>query len=293
VLLDVPRYDFGWQTNYRLAEPKLMPRGTRLDCLAHFDNSADNLNNPDPKVPVRFGDQTFEEMMIGFFESTPAAEDLLDPTKTVQRASRMDEFNVILAATKGEPDDNVKVGAYMALAEPQMFAQYGFVLRTMVPQVDRVCITGVKDGKVVELMGPMSGRQGRKHTRDVAQEEKAKAAHKEAVANGGPPREMPEMMLSPLPEVDAEGESLGDYALGDKVVVNNDLSKAKGPLIERMIKRGARSSMHVPVEIKGQRATINFWSSEADAFPAPAQALLTGVAKIMTAPKDDARADAR
>ena len=50
VLLDVPRYDFGWQTSYRLTEPKLMPRGTRMDCFAEFDNSEDNLNNPDPKV---------------------------------------------------------------------------------------------------------------------------------------------------------------------------------------------------------------------------------------------------
>ena len=68
VLLDVPNYDFGWQTSYRLTEPKLMPRGTRMDCFAKFDNSEDNLNNPDPKASVRFGDQTFEEMMIGFFD---------------------------------------------------------------------------------------------------------------------------------------------------------------------------------------------------------------------------------
>ena len=86
VLLDVPRYDFGWQTNYRLAEPKFMPVGTRMDCFAHFDNSDDNLNNPDPKATVRFGDQTFEEMMIGFFEATPAHEDRLHPESAGQAA---------------------------------------------------------------------------------------------------------------------------------------------------------------------------------------------------------------
>ena len=48
VLLDVPNYDFNWQLRYMLAEPKLMPKGTRLHCTAHFDNSADNLANPDP-----------------------------------------------------------------------------------------------------------------------------------------------------------------------------------------------------------------------------------------------------
>lgn len=67
ILLDVPRYDFNWQFRYELAEPKLMPKGTKLKCVAHFDNSAENLINPDPTVDVTWGDQTWEEMMIGFF----------------------------------------------------------------------------------------------------------------------------------------------------------------------------------------------------------------------------------
>ena len=67
ILLDVPRYDFNWQNAYELAEPKRMPAGTRLLCEAVFDNSADNLANPDPTRPVRWGDQTWEEMMIGYF----------------------------------------------------------------------------------------------------------------------------------------------------------------------------------------------------------------------------------
>ncbi len=66
-LLDVPSYDFNWQTTYTLKEPKLMPKGTKLLCTAHWDNSADNLSNPDPTKAVGWGDQTFEEMMIGFY----------------------------------------------------------------------------------------------------------------------------------------------------------------------------------------------------------------------------------
>ena len=66
-LLDVPSYDFNWQTTYLLKEPKLMPKGTKLLCTAHWDNSADNLSNPDPTKSVGWGDQTFEEMMIGFY----------------------------------------------------------------------------------------------------------------------------------------------------------------------------------------------------------------------------------
>jgi peroxiredoxin len=66
VLLDVPRYDFNWQLRYELAEPKRLPRGTVISCTAVFDNSAANPNNPDPTKTVRWGDQSWEEMMIGF-----------------------------------------------------------------------------------------------------------------------------------------------------------------------------------------------------------------------------------
>lgn len=68
ILLDVPHYDFNWQTSYQLAEPRSLPEGTRIHCVAHFDNSEENLANPDPTNPVRWGDQTWEEMMIGFFD---------------------------------------------------------------------------------------------------------------------------------------------------------------------------------------------------------------------------------
>jgi hypothetical protein len=50
------------------SEPKHLPQGTTLHCTAHFDNSADNPANPDPTKPVRWGDQTWEEMMIGWFD---------------------------------------------------------------------------------------------------------------------------------------------------------------------------------------------------------------------------------
>jgi peroxiredoxin len=67
VLLNVPNYDFQWQHRYRLAEPKRIPAGTRIDCVAHFDNSTENPGNPDATKGVTWGDQTWEEMMIGFF----------------------------------------------------------------------------------------------------------------------------------------------------------------------------------------------------------------------------------
>ncbi len=74
VILSVPRYDFGWQLAYELKEPIALPKGTRIDCVAHFDNSPNNRYNPDASKEVRWGDQTWEEMMIGWFTYTvPAA----------------------------------------------------------------------------------------------------------------------------------------------------------------------------------------------------------------------------
>jgi peroxiredoxin len=66
VLLDVPAYDFNWQTSYRLAKPRRLPTGSVLYCRAVFDNSTSNLANPDSTQSVRWGEQTWEEMMLGF-----------------------------------------------------------------------------------------------------------------------------------------------------------------------------------------------------------------------------------
>lgn len=66
VLLSVPKYDFHWQTLYRLAQPKRLPAGTIVRCRGAFDNSPQNPDNPDPGVTVRFGEQTDDEMFIGY-----------------------------------------------------------------------------------------------------------------------------------------------------------------------------------------------------------------------------------
>jgi beta-lactamase regulating signal transducer with metallopeptidase domain/peroxiredoxin len=79
ILLDVPHYDFNWQNNYRFAQPKFLPEGTVLRCVGHFDNSEDNPANPDPNVAVRWGEQTWEEMMIGYFEGVFLNQDLSLP----------------------------------------------------------------------------------------------------------------------------------------------------------------------------------------------------------------------
>ena len=72
MLLSVPHYDFKWQHLYRLAQPKRLPAGTRLICRGAHDNSPQNPDNPDASQTVGFGDQTFNEMFIGYFNYTDA-----------------------------------------------------------------------------------------------------------------------------------------------------------------------------------------------------------------------------
>jgi len=67
-VLRVPRYDFSWQLWYDLAKGIDLPKGTRIACTAHYDNSPNNPSNPDSTKEVRYGDQSWEEMMIGFFD---------------------------------------------------------------------------------------------------------------------------------------------------------------------------------------------------------------------------------
>src|SRR5207245_11005906 len=61
-------YHFHWQMSYRLAEPRLLKAGTELQAVARFDNSPSNPHNPDPTAAVRWGEQTYDEMMVGFFD---------------------------------------------------------------------------------------------------------------------------------------------------------------------------------------------------------------------------------
>jgi hypothetical protein len=66
-------YHFHWQMSYRLAEPRLLKAGTELQAIAWYDNSRNNPHNPDPDAAVHWGDQTYDEMMVGFFDVAVAA----------------------------------------------------------------------------------------------------------------------------------------------------------------------------------------------------------------------------
>ncbi|MGE0132217.1 MAG: cytochrome c [Blastocatellales bacterium] len=76
VLLSVPKWDFNWQLTYVLKEEVAAPKGSKLVCVAHYDNSLNNKFNPDPTKEVRWGSQTWEEMMIGYLDYTLDKQDL-------------------------------------------------------------------------------------------------------------------------------------------------------------------------------------------------------------------------
>jgi hypothetical protein len=67
-LLEIPHYDFNWQLSYDLKQPKLLPKGCRIRLTGTFDNGEGNKANPDPSQTVKWGPQTSDEMMIGYFE---------------------------------------------------------------------------------------------------------------------------------------------------------------------------------------------------------------------------------
>ena len=66
-IINVPDYNFAWQPTYRLSKPMLLPSGSRVILDGAFDNSRQNLGNPDPDAWVRGGAQSWDEMFIGYF----------------------------------------------------------------------------------------------------------------------------------------------------------------------------------------------------------------------------------
>ena len=85
-VLRVPNYRFDWQVGYELAEPLDLPKGTRLETVGRYDNSAANKFNPDPTARVKFGLQSNDEMHVAFMGVLVDAN--ADPTKIFVRRGR-------------------------------------------------------------------------------------------------------------------------------------------------------------------------------------------------------------
>lgn len=136
ILLDVPRYDFNWQTAYLVDGDKTLPAGTKVRATARFDNSDRNPNNPDPSATVRWGSQTWEEMMIGYF-------DIAVPRTTAAKYSDDDGEAPAEGAEVKVPKDGVAI--------PEQFAR-------MLQRFDKNGDGRLDAGEIEAMPRPLRGR---------------------------------------------------------------------------------------------------------------------------------------
>lgn len=246
ILLDIPRYDFNWQNGYQFPEPKLMPAGTKLDCVAHFDNSEKNFSNPDPSKAVRWGDQTWDEMMIGYFDMALANQDLTNASSNPRTES------VIKKIDQGEElvDGRVKKLASKALRTDGGMTALGVVAATKLNNLDRICVSTINGGEI-EIVRVIQ-----------------RPEFQQVVGGKGV-------------KTTAEKSMLGNRIKSEEAFVIDDLAAESAADAEFMSKAFG-SSFHVPIEFEGKKATINFWSAEPSAFPESIQTRLIELASAMT-----------
>jgi hypothetical protein len=158
-ILSVPRYDFNWQTMYRLEKPMFVPKGTKMIVTAHFDNSERNKYNPNPLKDVRFGDPTYDEMMIGYFDYVAKTPQKMSGTLD---AGILDSYageyaigNTIFKVVK----DNNKL-MFLIPGLPKAEAHAASETRFFFTEVDGE-VTFVKDdkGTVTEMVVEFNGRR--------------------------------------------------------------------------------------------------------------------------------------
>lgn len=246
IILDIPAYDFNWQNGYKFEQPLFLPAGTRLHCLAHFDNSTDNFANPDPNRTVRWGDQTNDEMMIGYFDMAFANQDL---TKK-NNAPRTHSVSQQLQQGKKLLNNRIQRLASGSVTSDEKLNQLGLSLANRITNLDRICVTQKIYGhiKVVRVVQRPEFK-ATVGTTDVSIDEKE----------------------SYLPRILAQSKSH----------VVNDLSKLESQDAKHMAKAFG-SSFHVPFQLDGLPASVNFWSQEQNAFPPEIKQILEELAKSMT-----------
>jgi hypothetical protein len=167
VLLNVPKYDFAWQTNYILKEPKRLPKGTRIMVTAFFDNSAKNKFNPDPSKEVRYGEPTYDEMMLGFLdyvtEMPPVAQ--LDPKVLDSYTGKYEVGPNVLANVTREGNELV----VQAPMQPKMVFTPTSETRFFMKNTDTDLVIVKNDkGEVVEAIIEGRGQIRAKKVREVA-----------------------------------------------------------------------------------------------------------------------------
>jgi mono/diheme cytochrome c family protein len=179
-LLKVSKYDFNWQTGYEFETPVDAPKGSRIDCVAHWDNSADNKANPDPKRDVTFGPQSYDEMMIGFVDYvvkdgvSPKPDNSVNPVIAkmqelaaahpgeifkvmIQQAEAKMEASALHIPKTGDGGWYVKFGSIVgkAIVSDIVWTGTSFTATAKIPGQDPMTISGTVEGETLKLNLPM------------------------------------------------------------------------------------------------------------------------------------------
>jgi peroxiredoxin len=250
ILLDVPHYDFAWQNSYLLEEPKLLPAGTVIHCTATFDNSTANKSNPNPDQIVRWGDQTYEEMMIGYFNKTYADDDV-----SVSRRARFEEK---LRSGDAKINPALKEAALNAVKSGAAVETLRSEIRKVAPQVDHFDVFVFDAGKATIPIA--SNGAGLRMMR--------------AFQGSGP-----QDILARVRKIGQQTRLLDIAKTGGKEATPNLQSAKEWDM--KFFARSFSSGAHVAVKWDGKPAVVDFWSREVDAFPPEAVRLLAEVAKLM------------
>ncbi len=183
-LLKVSKYDFNWQTVYEFDEPVSVPKGSRIDCVAHWDNSSNNPHNPDPTKDISFGPESYDEMMIGFVDYVVAEgvspKDATADSPVIAKLAELaaahpgDVFKVMIQANgpqlepsalhipkSGEGGWYVKFGQIVGRAAVKDIVWTGtsFTGTAMVPGQDPMSIAGTVEGDALKLTLPIGNGQ--------------------------------------------------------------------------------------------------------------------------------------
>ncbi len=169
VLLNVPNYSFAWQSGYIFKTPKLLPKGSKVTVTAHFDNSAKNKFNPDPSKEVRYGEPTYDEMMIGFMDYASEWPALVkvDPVVFADYVGKYDrgEGRIIVVVREGDKLINIAADGKTKLE----LAPIGKDKFRMLDTENEVTFVRNEKGEVIERLIEFDGGAFRnKKIKDVA-----------------------------------------------------------------------------------------------------------------------------
>ena len=175
-------------------------------------------------------------------------QDLTKPAS--ESALRVKDFLKQSETGSVELGEQLTALAPHALESDRQFSLVCYQLFDLVPQLDRVCVTLVDNDHLrLKMVEERPGLKTSFRSRSTV--------------------------------IKAAGQSLAAYAVAEQPTVNQELTSVHGSIMTKMGARDIRSSVHVPVEIDGHRATVNFWSAEPAAFPPQATRLLEHVAKLI------------